>query len=78
MLSFLFFVIIFVLILGLVIILSVLGFLRSIFGSLFSFGKHKKESQSTQYQQQSKQNTAPKQKIFTEKEGEYVDYEEIE
>lgn len=76
MLSFLFFIIIFVLILGLVILLSVLGFIRSIFGSIFGFGKRKTPTQDQQ--PQDFEQAAPKQKIFTEKEGEYVDYEEVE
>lgn len=76
MLSFLFFIIIFVLILGLVILLSVLGFIRSIFGSIFGFGKRKAPTQDQQ--QQDFDQPTPKQKIFTDKEGEYVDYEEVE
>jgi len=76
MLSFLFFIIIFVLVLGLVVILSVLGFIRSLFGSIFSFGKRKNPTQDQQ--PEGVEQPAPKQKIFTEKEGEYVDYEEVE
>jgi len=77
MLSFLFFIIIFVLVFGLVIILSVLGFIRSIFGSIFGFGRRKTPTQDQQQSQDFEQ-PAPKQKIFTEKEGEYVDYEEVD
>jgi hypothetical protein len=76
MLSFLFFIIIFVLILGLVILLSVLGFIRSIFGSIFGFGRRKTPTQDQQ--PHDFEQPAPKQKIFTEKEGEYVDYEEVD
>lgn len=76
MLSFLFFIIIFVLVFGLVIILSVLGFIRSIFGSIFGFGKRKTPTQDQQPQDFDQ--PTPKQKIFTDKEGEYVDYEEVE
>ena len=76
MLSFLFFIIIFVLVFGLVIILSVLGFIRSIFGSIFGFGRRKTPTQDQQ--PQDFEQPASKQKIFTEKEGEYVDYEEVE
>jgi hypothetical protein len=76
MLSFLFFIIIFVFVFGLVIILSVLGFIRSIFGSIFGFGRRKTPTQDQQ--QQDFEQPASKQKIFTEKEGEYVDYEEVD
>lgn len=70
--SFIFTILIFVLFLGLFIILAVLGFLRS----LFSFGKRKKTTQDSQ--SQDFQQTTSKPKIFDKKEGEYVDYEEVE
>lgn len=76
MLSFFFFIIIFILVFGLVILLSVLGFIRSIFGSIFGFGKRKTPAQDQQ--PQDFEQPTQKQKIFTEKEGEYVDYEEVE
>ncbi len=71
MLSVLFFIIIFVLFIGLMIISSIFGFIRSIFG----FGKKTDPSQN----QQSNGFEQPesKHKIFDKKEGEYVDYEEI-
>jgi hypothetical protein len=72
MLSFIFFIIIFVFVLGLVIILSVLGFIRS----LFSFGKRNKSVQNEQYNDFVQ--PEKKQKIFDKKEGEYVDFEEVE
>ncbi len=69
MLSFLLFIIIFVLVIGLLIISSIFGFIRSI----FSFGKRKNPVQSEENTQQ----TSSKSKIFEKTEGEYVDYEEI-
>lgn len=72
MLSFLFFIVIFVLVIGLVIISTIFGFLRSI----FSFGKRNTQTQSAQSQTYHEQPTS-KSKIFERNEGEYVDYEEI-
>jgi len=71
MLSFLFFIVIFVLVIGLVIISTVLGFIRSI----FSFGKRANQTQNTQHQDFEQPTT--KSKIFEKNEGEYIDYEEI-
>lgn len=70
--SFILFILIFILFIGLVIILAVAGFIRS----LFSFGKRKgplQDEQSQEFEQQA----ASKHKIFDKKEGEYVDFEEI-
>lgn len=71
MLSFLFFIVIFVLVIGLVIISTIFGFLRSI----FSFGKRNTQTQSAQSQTYGQ--PVSKSKIFDNNEGEYVDYEEI-
>lgn len=69
--GFIFGLLFFILFIGLFIVLAILGFIRSLFG----FGGRKASQQ--QYEQaQSK--SAEKPKIFTEKEGEYVDFEEIE
>ncbi|ADQ79808.1 hypothetical protein Palpr_1667 [Paludibacter propionicigenes WB4] len=71
MLGFLLFIIVFVLVIGLILITTVLGFIRSI----FSFGRRADKTQnsaSETYQQPS-----AKSKIFDKNEGEYVDYEEI-
>ena len=71
MLSFLFFIVILILVIGLVIISTIFGFLRSI----FSFGKRNTQTQNAQshtYEQ-----PTSKSKIFDRNEGEYVDYEEI-
>ena len=71
MLSFLFFIVIFVLVTGLVIISTIFGFIRSIFG----FGKRKNplnDSHSQEFE-----HPTEKPKIFDKKEGEYVDFEEI-
>lgn len=71
MLGFLLFIVIFILVIGLVIISTIFGFIRSI----FSFGKRNVQPQSAQapnYEQSSS-----KTKIFDSNEGEYVDYEEI-
>lgn len=65
------FILVFILLIGLFIILAVLGFIRSI----FSFGRKKNNSedqQSSNFQQ-----PTTKSKIFDKKEGEYVDFEEI-
>ena len=53
-----------------IVISTVFGFLRSI----FSFGKTKNQANS---QTQNFDQSTAKSKIFEEKEGEYVDYEEI-
>lgn len=71
MLGFLFFIVIFILIVGLIIISTVLGFVRSI----FSFGKRSTQSQGTQ--SQTHEQPTSKSKIFDKSEGEYVDYEEV-
>ena len=71
MLGFLLFIIIFVLVVGLIIISTVFGFIRSI----FSFGKRKDNPQHQQ--NQDFEQPATKTKIFDKKEGEYVDFEEI-
>ncbi|HLP04348.1 MAG TPA: DUF4834 family protein [Paludibacter sp.] len=69
--SFLFFILVFLLFIGLFIILSVANFIRSI----FTFGKRKKHP----YDEDTEviNSTPPKAKIFDKKEGEYVDFEEI-
>jgi len=69
--SFIFAIILFVLFLGLFLILSVLGFIRS----LFSFGKRNRPTQNTPSQDFEQPND--KTKIFDKNEGEYVDFEEI-
>jgi len=69
MLSFLFFIVIFVLVICLMIISTVFGFIRSI----FSFGKNKNQNSQSQKNPQ----PTPKSKIFGDTEGEYVDYEEV-
>ena len=67
--SFLFFIFIVILFIGIFIVVAVMGFLRSI----FNFGKGKNAgSQSQDFEQ-----PAAKSKIFDKKEGEYVDFEEI-
>ena len=70
--SLIFSILIFVLFIGLFIIIAVLGFLRS----LFRFGKKNNPTQG----QTSKdvEPSAPKSKIFGAKDGEYVDFEEVE
>ncbi|MCE5331971.1 MAG: DUF4834 family protein [Bacteroidales bacterium] len=74
--SFLSFIIILVLFLGLFIILSVLGIVRSVLSSIFSFGKHKNTYQ-TEPNQSYGSNSKQKSKVFEKNEGEYVDYEEV-
>lgn len=69
--SFIFAIFVFILFIGLFIVLAVLGFLRS----LFSFGKRKNPLQDQHSEQFEKSSSK---KIFDKKEGEYVDYEEIE
>ena len=69
--SFIFAILLFFLFLGLFIIMSVLGFIRSI----FKFGKNNRSPQDKQSQNFEQANA--KSKIFDKKEGEYVDFEEI-
>ncbi len=71
MLSFLFFIVIFILVIGLIIISTVLGFIRSV----FSFGRRNNQTQSSEPEDLGQ--TSSKSKIFDKNEGEYVDYEEI-
>jgi cell division protein YceG involved in septum cleavage len=71
MLGFFAFIIIFILFVGLVIISTIFGFIRSI----FSFGKRNNINQNKQ--SQDIEQPTPKSKIFDQKEGEYVDFEEI-
>jgi hypothetical protein len=68
--SFIFAILLFVLFFGLFIILSVFGFIRS----LFSFGKR---GNTQDHQTQDFEQPEGKSKIFDKKEGEYVDFEEI-
>jgi len=72
MLSFFAFIIILILIVGFAIIATIFGFIRSI----FSLGKHNKTNQNNN-QSQSFDQPPTKSKIFDQKEGEYVDFEEI-
>ena len=69
--SFIFAILFFILFLGLFIVLSVFGFIRS----LFSFGKRSNQGQNQQTNDF--EQPAGKSKIFDKKEGEYVDFEEI-
>jgi hypothetical protein len=69
--SFIFAILFFILFIGLFVILSVLGFIRS----LFSFGKRNRPSQDS-YSQGFEQ-PVTKSKIFDKNEGEYVDYEDV-
>jgi len=71
MLGFLLFIFIFILFIGLMIISSIFGFIRSI----FSFGKRNTQTQDSQ--SQDFQQPTTKSKIFDKSEGEYVDYEEL-
>lgn len=70
--SFIFAFIIFILLIGLFIIFSIFGFIRSI----FSFGKRSNSQQQGQRSDSFERSTS-KSKIFSKQEGEYVDYEEI-
>lgn len=74
--SFFLFIIFLVLIFGIVIIFSVLGFVRSIFSTLFGFGRRKSNYQ-TEPNHSGYSQTKQKSKIFEKNEGEYVDYEEV-
>lgn len=72
--SFIFFILIFILFVGLFIVLALLGLVRSI----FNFGRRKNPFQ--QHEQSAhfeKPHQHTKQKIFDQKEGEYIDFEEI-
>lgn len=69
--SFIFAILFFFLFVGLFIVVSVFGLIRS----LFSFGKRKDPLRDLQSQDLEQPNG--KSKIFDKKEGEYVDFEEI-
>ena len=71
MLGFIFFILFFILVVGLFIISSVFGFIRSILG----FGKRANQPQN--FQSEGFEQPTSKSKIFDSNEGEYVDYEEI-
>lgn len=70
--SFLFSIFVFILFIGLFIILAIFGFIRS----LFSFGKRR----NAEYSQPNGnfENPVSRTKVFDRKEGEYVDFEEVE
>ena len=70
--SFIFAILFFILFIGLFIILSVLGFIRS----LFTFGKRNRPNQDNSPSHDFEQQGA-KSKIFDKNEGEYVDYEDV-
>jgi len=69
--SFILAILFFILFVGLFLILSVFGFIRS----LFSFGKRNRPTQDPN--SQVFEQPTNKSKIFDKKEGEYVDFEEI-
>jgi len=71
MLSFLFFIFIFVLVIGLILLSTVFGFIRSIFG----FGRQAKTQNPNS---DDIKQTSSKSKVFKKTEGEYVDFEEVE
>lgn len=72
MLGFIFFIIIFVLVIALIVISTVLGFIRSIFG----FGRRNTSNQNVHTQDFEPKSTN-KSKIFDSNEGEYTDFEEL-
>lgn len=57
----------------LLVLLFVLGFIRSI----FRFGKPKNTTTNNQQYSAEKQNPVNRTKVFSKDEGEYADYEEI-
>lgn len=72
---------VFILFVGVIIVLivlsSILGFIRSVL-SLFGIGRRASSASQDAYQQSSYDEQAnKKQKVFADDEGEYVDYEEI-
>jgi len=69
--SFIFSFLLILLFIGLFVFIAVLGFLRSI----FSFGKHKNPMNN---RSQNVEQPPAKPKIFDKKEGEYVDFEELD
>jgi hypothetical protein len=78
MLSLLFFIAIFALVIVLMIISAVFGVVRSILGSvlsIFGLGRRNTQNQSTNYQDF--EQPSAKSKIFDKNEGEYVDFEEV-
>jgi len=68
---FLFFIII--LFIGLFILVSVIGFIRSIFG----FGRRKNNINTNESGQSFEKSRESKSKVFPKNKGEYVEYEEI-
>lgn len=70
--SFIFGILFFIFLIGLFILLIVLGFIRSI----FNFGRRKPTNQ--QDNSDTFTQTQGKSKVFDKKEGEYVDFEEVE
>jgi hypothetical protein len=70
--SFLFAILFFVFFIGLFILLTILGFIRSI----FTFGRRKPENQQNSSDSYTQSEHKPK--VFDKKEGEYVDFEEVE
>jgi len=79
--GFIIFIFFFILVLGLVIIFSILGFVRNVFSAIFGFGRRKAayethSSSYNQYQDYNASNSDHK-KVFEKNEGEYVDFEEV-
>lgn len=69
---FIFFILLIALFIFLFILMSVLGFIRTLFG----FGRRKNRTQDIN--QTFDQQVDHKEKIFKKNEGEYVDYQEVE
>jgi len=74
--GFIFFIIIFFIILGIVILLIILGVVRNILGLGRKKAPFKGENNTTSHQS-TFNSRKQQQKVFGDKEGEYVDYEEI-
>ncbi len=75
--SFIFFIIVLILVFGAVILFSVIGFIRSVFVTLFSFGRNKNKYATNPGHSSYNDHSKPKTKVFEQTEGEYIDFEEV-
>lgn len=75
--SFIFFIILLILLFGAIILFSVIGFIRSIFVTLFGFGRNKNRNETNSGSSTYNDHSRSKSKVFEPSEGEYIDYEEV-
>lgn len=75
--SFIFFIIVLILLFGAIILFSVIGFIRSIFVTLFGFARKKNRYSTSSEQASYNDHSSSKTKVFEPSEGEYIDFEEV-